>query len=492
MDQNNNKYNLYFYLFAALHCLIWVLVPLILRSNPHLDTLEAIGWGQEWQFGYHKHPPLSAWLIELMVVALGKKIYVTYLASQICVILSFVATWQLSRFFLLLPQRLMAVMLLEGIYYYNFTSIEFNTNVLMLAIWSWSILYCFKALNTSKLRHWIKLGILLGLAIIDKYYGLILAVTIFLMIIYENNFRKYLKTLGPYCALVSFFIVLSPHLIWLVKNNYPTLNYLASRTSSDHQFYHHLSYPILFLLAQFLACFGALIIFFTTFFKFIKRPLNVAQDFRSVFLIFMFFGPVVLTVTPSLLFGSKMKDMWGSSLWGLTGIFLFYFLKPGFNFNLFRRFLKIFLIIGGLIILIYSSSILLAKHDKRDSFNGEVAAIKVNELWLKYNKNPLKIVGGDIWLASNISFFSKQYVSVFIDMDSKISPWISDEKLKKNGGVIVWDIKTQGKELPSDYQNKTYLPITVTDSLIIESKSSKYKDQLNFELGIAIIMPNDR
>jgi hypothetical protein len=490
LRQKNNNYSLYFYLFIALHCALWVLLPLLLRSNLHLDTLEAISWGQEWQLGYHKHPPLSAWLIELAIIILGKKIYVCYLASQICVILSLIAIWRLAKLFLPLPQALMSVMLLEGIYYYNFTSIEYNTNVLMLAIWAWSILYSWKACNSNYSRHWIKLGILLGLGVIDKYYAAILCVAIFLTIIYESDFRKNLKTFKPYLAPIFFLIITIPHLIWLVKNDYPTFSYIADRASSDNKFYNHLFYPLSFLLTQILSNLGALIIFFTTFWRKIKKP-HIFGDSKSIFLIFMIFLPVILTILPSLLTGSKMKDMWGTSLWGLSGICLFYFLRPEINQQLIKRFFKIFLVVNALIISIYSLSILLAKYDKRDSFNGKLAAIEVNKEWLKYNNVPLKIVAGDIWLSSNISFFSDQNISVFIDMDEKISPWISYQQLEENGGVILWDIKTDGLGLPSKYKNKIKSNMVIDSILTIKSGSKRYKDQPNFELGVEIIMPKN-
>ncbi len=420
---------------------------------------------------------------------LGKKIYVCYLASQICIILSFIAIWRLAKLFLPLFQALLAVMMLEGVYYYNFTSVEYNTNVLMLAIWSWSILYAWKACTNNHYRHWIKLGILLGLGVIDKYYAAILCLAIFLMILYEGNFRKNLKTFKPYLAAIFFIITIAPHLIWLVKNDYPTFSYIATRASSDNQFYHHLFYPLSFLLTQALSILAALIMFFGAFWRELRKP-NIYGDPKAIFLIFMIFLPVILTIIPSLLTGSKIKDMWGTSLWGLTGICLFYFFKPTLNQQLINRFLKIFAFISILAILVYALSILLAKADKRDSFNGKLAASEVNKEWLKYSNVPLKIVAGDVWLTSNISFFSNQNISVFIDMNEKISPWVSYQELEKNGGLILWDIKKDGLELPSKYKDRLKSNIVIDSSLKIESSSKRYKDQPNFELGVGIIMPS--
>ena len=58
--KNVNKY-LIFFLFT--HLFIWTLVPSISNTNLPLDTIEALAWGNDFQLGYSKHPPLSAWFV---------------------------------------------------------------------------------------------------------------------------------------------------------------------------------------------------------------------------------------------------------------------------------------------------------------------------------------------------------------------------------------------------------------------------------------------
>ena len=50
---------LIFFLFA--HLIIWTLVPTISNTNLPLDTIEALAWGTNLDWGYSKHPPVSAW-----------------------------------------------------------------------------------------------------------------------------------------------------------------------------------------------------------------------------------------------------------------------------------------------------------------------------------------------------------------------------------------------------------------------------------------------
>ena len=52
-------------LFLLLHLIIWTLVPSITNKNLPLDTIEALAWGSNLDWGFNKHPPLSAFAVEL-------------------------------------------------------------------------------------------------------------------------------------------------------------------------------------------------------------------------------------------------------------------------------------------------------------------------------------------------------------------------------------------------------------------------------------------
>ena len=62
-----NKKNLLtlFYLFAASHLILWTLVPSLTNNNLPLDTIEALAWSSNLDWGYNKHPPLSAFVVEI-------------------------------------------------------------------------------------------------------------------------------------------------------------------------------------------------------------------------------------------------------------------------------------------------------------------------------------------------------------------------------------------------------------------------------------------
>ena len=50
--------------FAAAHAVLWTLILINLKAaqDVHMDVAEAFAWGQKFQLGYGKHPPLSGWV----------------------------------------------------------------------------------------------------------------------------------------------------------------------------------------------------------------------------------------------------------------------------------------------------------------------------------------------------------------------------------------------------------------------------------------------
>ena len=58
MAKNSSKK--LFYYFLTCHLLIWTLVPYFSNSNLPRDTIEALAWGSNLDWGSDKHPPLSS------------------------------------------------------------------------------------------------------------------------------------------------------------------------------------------------------------------------------------------------------------------------------------------------------------------------------------------------------------------------------------------------------------------------------------------------
>ena len=68
-----------FYLFLFLHLSLWTLIPSLSNINLPLDTIEALAWGSNLDWGFNKHPPFSAFAVEFflqyLVIMIGLIIF---------------------------------------------------------------------------------------------------------------------------------------------------------------------------------------------------------------------------------------------------------------------------------------------------------------------------------------------------------------------------------------------------------------------------------
>lgn len=160
----NNTLNKIFFYFLISHLLIWTLIPSLSNSNLPRDTIEALAWGSNLEWGFEKHPPLSAFATEIFYQLFGSQDWAYYLLSQLFVILSFYTIWLFSKdFFSNKKYCLISLLILESIYFYNYTTPEFNVNVCQLPFWSLSIFYAWRGFKRNNNLDWLLFGFFAGL-----------------------------------------------------------------------------------------------------------------------------------------------------------------------------------------------------------------------------------------------------------------------------------------------------------------------------------------
>jgi hypothetical protein len=134
---------------------------------------------------------------------------------------------------------------------------------------------------------------------------------------------------------------------------------------------------------------------------------------------------------------------------------------------------------------------------KRADFDGKLAAEIITQKWHENNQKPLEIVGGEIWLSSNIAFYSKDSPHIFIDMSNQKSPWVSFADLKNKGEIIVWNATEEGENLPARFKeecqktsndcDKIFQNIKAQPPISIPWKSFISNSKPPYQLGLAII-----
>ncbi|MDC1175757.1 glycosyltransferase family 39 protein [Candidatus Pelagibacter sp.] len=409
MTNNNKNIENIFYIFVTAHLIFWTVIPSLTNQNLPLDTIEALAWGSNLDWGFNKHPPGSAFFPEVFFQIFGSQDWAYYLLSQIFVVISFYYVFKFSKeFFNNDLLGLISVLLIEAIYFYNFTTPEFNVNVCQLPFWSLTVYFSWKIYTSKEIKFTdcFLVGLFAAIGFLSKYLFLYLLVSIDLLFIYlifikrERKFDfKYLITLEV------FLIVLVPHLIWLNNNEFITITYGLARTGLEQSsLIDHSKFPLLFLIKQV----GILIPFLFLVWLLIKKIKFKfdLKDKRLLFLLAINILPILLMFLTSVVTGSKIRTMWMTPFYLFFGTLFVYLFQTQINIKKLKPF------VIGFIFLFFLSPILYAyvsisKDNKRTDYPGKEIAIKTQYAWDQQFKSKINVVYGNEWNAGNLSYHLK-------------------------------------------------------------------------------------
>ena len=409
MDVFKRNINNIFFILILSHIIIWTLVPTITNRNLPLDIIEALAWGSNLDWGFDKHPPASAFFPEIFYQIFGAQDWAYYLLSQIFVCISFIYVFRLANeIFNDSLLSLISVLLLESIFFYNFTSPEFNVNICQLPFWALVVYCAWKIFDSKKinLKDCIFLGFFGSVGFLSKYLFFYLLFSIFFLFLYTIFYKKLKKFDFKYLISIEvFLILLVPHFIWLIENDYVTIIYGLDRTGLEtSNLSRHIIYPIIFLAKQLI-----LLIPFFVLVRILIKKIKLKINFKDKKLIFLFFVnvvPIILMLVTSIITGSRIRTMWMTPFYLSFGVFFIYIFKSQIDLKKIRYFLYGFIFLFFLSPILYSY-ISLSQTDKRTDYPGEEIAIKVQYAWDQQSKNPINVVLGNEWNAGNLSYHLK-------------------------------------------------------------------------------------
>ena len=435
-------------LFLFVHLAVWTLIPSISNNNLPLDTIEALAYGNELQLGYDKYPPLFPLFTEFFYQIFGNQDWAYYFLSQLFVVSSFFIIFKFSEdFFQNRIHSLISILLLEGVYFYNFTTPELNPFLCQLPFLAATVFCCWKGIKHNNNLSWLLFGIFAGLSVLVFYlsFYLLFALSLFFIyiIIKNNQFNpKYL------ISLTSFFIILLPHLIWIADNNYTTISYALFRSFGDPltglggpEFFNHIFYPLIFLGKQI----GILVPFFIMFFfivKNFKTKINY-KDKKFLFLISITIIPIILMFLTSLISGVRIRTMWMTSFYLFIGIFFVYIFQNKINLKKSKNFFLIFLFLFIFTPAVYYLDS-YTQTNKRTDYPGEKISQIVQTQWDSNFPSRIEIVVGsgwdNDWYAQNLSYHLESRPKWKIKLENKPNIgtiWIQDfNKINDCEGVL--------------------------------------------------------
>ena len=410
-----------FFIFLLTHLILWTFIPSISNINLPLDTIEALAWGSNLDWGFNKHPPLSAAVVQIFYLIFGSKDWAYYFLSQIFVVVAFFYVWKFSneiyenKIF-----GLLSVVIIEGIFFYNYTTPEFNVNISQLPFWALTVYFFWRGINNNNFINWFLFGIFSALGFLSKYLFIYLLIS-FLIYLLLNLKRNKKILINYFLSVLISLIILIPHFIWLFENKFVTIFYGLSRSKTlDPEIINHILNPAVLIFKQIIILIPFIIIF-STLLKKIRFKIEI-NDKKTFYLISVTIIPLLLILLTSFFTGAKIRTMWLTPFYLFFGTLFFTIFKKNIDLKKIKSFLAVFLIFFTISPLTYLS-VSLFDQTKRTDYPGKEISRLVQNKWDDNFSNDIKIVVGDEWSAGNLSYHL-----------SSRPKWLSE--LKNNASIL--------------------------------------------------------
>jgi hypothetical protein len=286
----------------------------------------------------------------------------------------------------------------------------------------------------------------LGLALWAKYFVVVLAAPLALFVLVDREARPALKTPGPWIALALALVVMAPHVIWLVSNDFVPFAYASARAAPVRGPLDHVVHPLAFAIGQLAFLLPSLIIAAALIWPRPKpddAPAPVAADaFDRRIVTLLTFGPFAATVVLSALSGRGTIAMWGYPLWLFLGLWIVLAARSAIVPARLSRIAASWGIVFTLFAVAFAVnySVLPAfDHRYRAVFYpGDRLADELARRFRAATGRPLAYVIGTMWDGGNVAHYAREQPRVLIDGDPRRAPWIDLGDLRSKGAVVVW------------------------------------------------------
>lgn len=435
------------------HLLAWTLLTGISHSAPDLDNMEELVWGNVFEWGYYKHPPLPSWLLFGLTRIFGRPVWLTFFAAQLSVTLALFFVWKLMTEMTSQRNALIAMLLVAPVTYFTTRGVISNHNTIQFWSIAGAIWMFYRAWRHGRMADWLLLGMFAGFAMLTKYSALVQFATFAVFLLLSGSLRHARTWKGIGAATGVLLVMLAPHLIWLQGQAKTPIGYASASLSRVMTRAEHwrLMGDVLGTTAARLAPMLLALAIICGWLAWSRRSdaagerVSLASQLRPQdrrFILLVGLGPFVLTFGVVIALKSPMIADWASTFYLLFGALAFWLLssRPGDSRRLLRTCLIVIVTIQLLTVIGYA----LARgpisnytgRATRATFPGAVISKQLQAEWSAHVDAPLRLVASDTWLGGNIAIHAGRKVNVLIDGDIDKSQWVTPASAASCGMLL--------------------------------------------------------
>ena len=428
----------------AAYLFLWTLYAIIAKSSQdiHVDMAELIVWSRDLAFGFRKHPPLAAFIINLWFHIFPIAAWAYYLLSALVATLALWIAWHLFADYLDAEKRVVGVALLTFIPFFNFLALTFNVNTILMPLWAATTLWFERSYRTRKVTYAALAGIGAAACLYAKYWSIFLLVGLGVAAVLHVERRIYFHSWAPWVTAAACLLLLIPHIDWLIGNDFIPFRYaielhgekpLASATLAALKYVRDcILYVAVPVILTFLAAWPSLPTFLD-----IVWPSESARRLIAL----LFWSPLLSPVVAALLAGFQPVALWSMSMWTLLPVLLLSPPAVTLGPRKARNILALAVVIPVLS-LIASPAVAIIIHRCHAiapaASHGKILAKRVDEIWAATTNEPLRFVDGPADLAYEVAAYAQDRPRALAEM-----PPVRAEKVSQRGKVVVCYAETE-------------------------------------------------
>jgi 4-amino-4-deoxy-L-arabinose transferase-like glycosyltransferase len=392
----------------GVYVVLWTIYGAIAKGSQglHYDMTEVVAWSRDLSMGYLKHPPLAGWIVWawFSVVPLAEWSY--YLLAMTMPAIALWFTWRLSADYLDIEKRIMGLALLTLVPFFNFHALKFNVNTVLMPAWAATTYWFLQSYRTRSLLYTVLAGVGAAACMLGKYWSVFLLLGLIVAALIDARRMQYFRSPAPWITAAVGLVVLAPHLIWLVQNDFMPFAYAMTV---------HGERPlgaVLEGLAGYVA--GSI--------GYVAIPLLVVQiaawpswatmadmiwprDAERRLVAASFWAPFLLPVIGALASATEITSLWSMPAWTLLPVVLLSPKAVRLNATDTRRVL-IAAVAVPLIMLVAAPLIAIQAHRSGAApaaAHARLLTAQIEIAWHEATPLPLRFVGGDAEIAYDVA-----------------------------------------------------------------------------------------
>lgn len=428
-------------MFCLVYGALWFIYGVIAKSSQDLnaDMGEMVVWSRELAWGYPKHPPLLAFVLWGWFKVLPLSDWAYILLAVVTVSIGIFLAIELCAEWLAKEKLALVPFLLAVIPFYNFLGLKFDQNSALIPLWALAMWALVRSLDTRHLGWAALAGLAAAAAMLVKYWSVFLPAAWLIAAVVDRRRAAYFRSAAPWVTAGVFLVAVAPHAVWLIRENFPPITWVATRrvaASFDDTVFSMLE--ALGGTFAYAAIAFALVLIFVRPGPAALRDGFLPQDDRGV-AANLFYGPLFVPIVPALIKNINLLSLWNTPALNLLPVMLL-----GSPLVTVPRVavLRIASVVTALTLLFVLASpfvafTLLKSGVENDAAYARLLMQATEREWRKDTGKPLKLIAGPFVLVSTAVFYGTDRPSTYAHFSNYLSPWVDDTRIARDGMAIM-------------------------------------------------------